>query len=424
MVVLLLVVAATYAAAWLVYVLRGGAARRERIFKCILCHVSAGIGVLLLEVPALFGWIDYRQVIHPPESELFTLVKPWEQPSNRFDPELLFLHRPNLRFAGTTPGDLVAWLGIATTRRYPVDLRYDAHGFRNPRTMDRAAIVAIGDSFLEAGLVPDDEILTARLARAFSTEVANLGHGAYGPQQELIVLRRLGLPLKPEVILWFAFEGNDLLDVFRFEQFRREMANRSALSGFRARSLTDNALRTIRWATKPALTQDTAEATRRSCQLRRTDSIPPEDRRIYFAYPGLPLTAGDQRALAELQRAVKDAHTLARQSESAFMLLFIPTKFRVYSHLCDFPPDAYGPTWIGNDLPDRLAGWSREQGIDFFDLTPALQAAAGAGRLVYFADDGHWNGAGHDVVTAALIDALEQRRWMARDRTGGRGSAR
>jgi acetyltransferase AlgX (SGNH hydrolase-like protein) len=45
-------------------------------------------------------------------------------------------------------------------------------------------------------------------------------------------------------------------------------------------------------------------------------------------------------------------------------------------------------------------------GISFLDLTPALEQAADSGRAVYFADDAHWNAAGHETASQELAKFL------------------
>lgn len=398
--------AATFGLLWGVYAALGRGTLREKAVHGLLsaCSVLFVLGVL--ELPALLGWIDYGKIVSPPESVLFTRVKPWQRPSSRYDPELLFIHRPGLHFRGETLGDLVGWLRIATSRRYTVDVRYDSNGFRNERDLRAAPIVAIGDSFVEAGLVASEELVTTRLARTFDVDVANLGQGAYGPQQELIVLRRYGMPLRPSVVLWFFFEGNDLLDVHRFVDFQNDPSKGLRPSPtFADRSLARNALRTLEWISTPTLERDSPEAVRRSCRLRSRDET------IYFAYAGEPVTPRDEAALEVVHASLLEARRLAEDGGARFLLVYVPTKFRVYREECVFPADGYGRIWQPNDLPPRIATWARQNGIAYLDTTPALAAAAARGELVHFADDGHWNGEAHRVAAEAIAESLRREGW-------------
>lgn len=49
---------------------------------------------------------------------------------------------------------------------------------------------------------------------------------------------------------------------------------------------------------------------------------------------------------------------------------------------------------------------TKEHQIPLFDLMPALEQNAAAGRAVYFADDAHWNAAGHEVAAQQLAKFL------------------
>jgi lysophospholipase L1-like esterase len=62
---------------------------------------------------------------------------------------------------------------------------------------------------------------------------------------------------------------------------------------------------------------------------------------------------------------------------------------------------------VQNDL---MREFCAAAGIAFLDLTPALEQAAASGRPVYFADDAHWNAAGHDVAARELAKFLAWQR--------------
>jgi len=47
-------------------------------------------------------------------------------------------------------------------------------------------------------------------------------------------------------------------------------------------------------------------------------------------------------------------------------------------------------------------------GIPFLDLTPSLEQEAASGRAVYFADDAHWNAAGHEIAAREVAKFLAQ----------------
>jgi hypothetical protein len=375
-----------------------------RLARCAL----ATFAILLLWVPVEIlvaaNVLDFRNLFSPPESIQFTRIKPWQNPANRLDPELLHIHRPNQRVTGQTVGDLVHWFGIATDRKYEIDLRYDSRGFRNDREFSRAPVVIIGDSFAEAGLVQGDELLPTRLSESLGVGVANLGQSGYGPQQELTVLQRYGLPLQPKLVLWLFFEGNDLLDFPRYEKTIASWGGGAPGVPFIERSFSKNLLLALARLTEPRMTMDSDLARRRSGLFTRARD---DAHKLYFAYPGAPLAEQDLDSLKKTQQLLLEARRGAADAGATFLLLFVPTKFRVYGELCQFEEDADPAHWTCNDLPQRLAGWSRAQSVPYLNLTTALKAAAADGELVFFTDDGHWNGKGNEVAARAVSQFIQ-----------------
>lgn len=93
----------------------------------------------------------------------------------------------------------------------------DEHGFNNPygvfeqRPID---IVLVGDSFTHGYCVKQGEEIGGQL-RHKGKSVINLGMGANGPLLELASLKEFAEPLRPKIVLWIYYEGNDLQDLER-----------------------------------------------------------------------------------------------------------------------------------------------------------------------------------------------------------------
>jgi acetyltransferase AlgX (SGNH hydrolase-like protein) len=400
------VLLAAYALLAIVYVSLSSLPPRESAVNCVLSAAAVAFVLAILETPALLGVLDYRIVLAPRDSVLYITVKAWTNPRNQIDKELLYLHRPNQRFVGSTRGDLATWLDISPAQRYPVDIQYDSRGFRNAVDLTQAAVVILGDSFVESDLVPYDELLSTRLGRQLGIPIANLGQVGYGPQQELIVLRRFGIDLQPKVVLWLFFEGNDLLDFDRYARSIGTWSEESAkIHSFANRSLSKNLVLALAGYLTP-VPQATNE--RRSCRRRHTSDVGSDT--LYFgfgeaapsAFGAAPLSAADLEALSKSQAVFVAAQQLAAQHGAQLVFVYVPTKYRVYRDLCEFPEDSFAKGWELNDLPARLQSWCATQGIPFVDLTPALQSAAARDELVFYADDGHWNSAGNAVANETL----------------------
>ena len=182
-----------YLLAWGLYALVSKVAREELQQRFMLMTVSVTVFIALIEAPAFLGFVDYRQVFPTSVS-----VPPWDQPGYRTDEELLYLPLPHHRRRITASrGNFGAYLCLPSQAHPPYDLRYDQHGFRNEMDVERADTAVIGDSVVEGQQVPSAALMTTVLGQWQNRTVANLGVSGYGPQQELAVLKRYALALRP-----------------------------------------------------------------------------------------------------------------------------------------------------------------------------------------------------------------------------------
>jgi hypothetical protein len=87
----------------------------------------------------------------------------------------------------------------------------DEHGYRNPRGLYQpgADAVLLGDSFTQGQCVADNDTFADRIRRVLPRTV-NLGYSANGPLLALASFMEYAVPLRPRVVLWFFFEGNDI----------------------------------------------------------------------------------------------------------------------------------------------------------------------------------------------------------------------
>lgn len=371
------------------------------LLNSLLAIGSVLLVIGLLELLAALHLVDYRVVFR--SGPALATGKPWLNPHNRTDPELLWIHQPHRQISGTASGDMVAWLGIASDRRYPVDLTYDRNGFRNATDLDSAPVVLVGDSFLEWSNVGQQDLIGTVLERRLGVPVANLGQSGYGPAHERIVLSRYAIPLRPRVVVWEFFEGNDLTDLVRYEELVEDWDRIHAdMHRFAERSFLNNAWRTARLVSSGWRKSDGPAARSRSCRVTAGES---RDSTLYFAYAGLPLGERELSSLAKVERLLAEGQAEARQHGAELVLMFVPTKFRVYGEICRYPPGGQGRNWIDNDLPGRLEAFAARANMPFLDLTPALKGARN-GHLLYFVDDGHWTPRGHQVAADTLATFL------------------
>lgn len=392
--------AATAAGLWGVYFLLGGKPARHKVLVCASQAIAIGAMLFLIELPVLFFGFDYRTVFGSAAdvTELELTSR-----NNRPDPVLIHLHWPDSAFSGDATGNLVH-LGIPRPRRYPVNVRYDRNGFRNDNNFEQADIVVIGDSFVEAALVSRQETVVAQLESMLNTPVANLGQIAYGLRQELEVLRRFGLPLKPRLVVWVLFGGNDLRDVEFYERQLERVGRARPPATLEERLASRNALalagKLAVDAVRNAGGQPSANALNHSALFRRADGT---RERVYFSPPeDTPSPHQWQVAIDALTQADRSA----RAAGADFLVVYAPRSFRVYKPHLEIAPEHASARWVVNDLPERLGRWAAEKGIPFVDTTPRLAAVVARGEHPYFVDDVHWNALGHETAAQVITEEL------------------
>ena len=98
----------------------------------------------------------------------------------------------------------------------------DEYGFNNPPDSHRPGeidVAIVGDSFVHGWCVPSEQTLVGRMRERLDSTVLGVGLEGSGPLVQLGIEVEYLAPLRPAVVVWAFFEGNDLGD------FVREMSN-------------------------------------------------------------------------------------------------------------------------------------------------------------------------------------------------------
>jgi hypothetical protein len=88
----------------------------------------------------------------------------------------------------------------------------DEHGFNNPKGLYEnidIKIALIGDSYVQGACVQAGEDITSRI-RNMGIGALNLGNASNGPLIELATFKEYVEPIRPKIVLWVYYEGNDL----------------------------------------------------------------------------------------------------------------------------------------------------------------------------------------------------------------------
>jgi len=408
--------AVTYLMAWSLLLLLS-AQPRVTIARRFLLMTGSIVGcVALLELPVLLHMVDYRLVLRDPN---FDRKNPWRaHPLNLPDPELVQIFSPHQHITGTQPGgDIARIWNLPALGEYEYDYRTDQQGFRNRTSLTRADVVVLGDSIVWAPFVSADEMMTSVLQALRGGTVVNLAQRGYGPQQELAVLRRFGLPFEPKVCVWTFFEGNDIGDMRRYDQ---TMANWDAhlakVQSFRKRSFTRNALILAKETFRPyagkSVPYGDAAAT-----FKPAGGQP---REMYFFYGGIDEILRGPQAPEMMRDTMAGAYALCAERDIKLLFVFVPTKFRVYGPLCELAERSVMRSWNPGDLPQQLATLMEDISpeIGFVDLTARFAAEAEQGAMLYWPDDTHLSVTGnrlaaeiiHKQIGRISVDALRETR--------------
>ena len=288
-------------------------------------------------------------------------------------------------------------------------------------------VALLGDSYVAGLEVPVGQRLSERLAEQLNAhcgdtrryEVLNFGVTGYGTAQELETLRHRVLQFRPDLVLLFFYEGNDLFDnsveldpepnrlhyVFgpsgelvalpftvRDNAVKRWLrAHSKAYNFLRDRISTLQAVHRamigaglMQDAASPDAENNALQALQVSQYLR---DAPPEIDRAWEVTKAL---------FPEVQR-------LATENDARFAVVIIPTKETILRRI---PAKDSNPSRWDMERPlERMAQICGDLGIDCVQLVDAFRAPGVDVEKCFFSE-GHWTGNGHAVASGAIFDAL------------------
>jgi hypothetical protein len=288
-----------------------------------------------------------------------------------------------------------------------IDYRSDQHGFNNPSAIwdsDRLEIAAVGDSFTQGYCVPPQQNFVALLRQRYRAAL-NLGMAGDGPLLMLATLREYLPRLRPQLVLWCYFEGNDLTDL----QIERRSA---VLTQYLAGQFVQRDLQS-QPDVDAALMQEVSrlnqlEYTRRQARMRGS----PFGRLVEIAKLsavrtrlGLIESEQDEAAAADLRGANLAAFgqvltEAKRETESWHGRL-------VFVYLPDWPRFT-GSTSPAAEQRDRVLTVVGNLGIPIIDAASALERSGDPLAFFPFRRPGHYNAAGHQAVSRAILAGLSQ----------------
>ena len=285
---------------------------------------------------------------------------------------------------------------VAYTDEAEVRITWDQDGFRNPAGLADWHTVVVGDSFVESGYLPAEQLFTGVAAQKLGQPVKNLGISDTGNFSHSYFLHSYGRApgCKHAVLAWF--EGNDLTDNVR-----------------EAQQLASGERPSHDIPPEPSLLRMLYHLVRDADKLRLTER---SYANALFSAKKVPVTLADappasRQITAEQVQALNHAldqwAKICQQQGVAPHLLYLPAKRRALHGHVILQPQAPELSWQDNDLPTWIAARCAERQIHFINATPVLKAASAAGVLTYNAIyDTHLNAAGHRIVGELLAQEL------------------
>jgi lysophospholipase L1-like esterase len=333
-----------------------------------------------------------------------------------------------------TPGAAVRY----ERRDYESEFRINSRGLRGPeRPYEKAPgtrrVLALGDSFVEAFMVPDAQTVTARLedalsARGCPSEVINGGTAAYSTDQEYLFYRDEGRRYAPDVVVLFVYHND--IPYLVLDDYLGVPKPRLDFSTDPPSLVTQSVPTYTPPPPPPAATpqrgpssyllefvKDRLERTSASTYNRLARwgvweplrKLPMNDELRLFRVPELghlrPAWSAFTWTVQTLGRAVA-------ADGGHLVVAYIPSRMEVSRSAWelsqaryDIDPALYDRSAVAN----RIRYITERLGLPLLDLTAPLAAADGLWRPAYYPTDSHWNARGQQAAGEAVAAFLKER---------------
>lgn len=147
---------------------------------------------------------------------------------NREDPKYGYRGAANARehfiydpaYGDLLPSGLQSRTPAPDEKKVDCTNRNDKNGFPNPDVPEHADFVIVGDSFAYETLFAEGKHWVTAIRDNVQGGVYDLAVPGWGPQCEWFALLEYGLPLKPKIVIWVFYEGNDLPDAEAYQEFK------------------------------------------------------------------------------------------------------------------------------------------------------------------------------------------------------------
>lgn len=347
-----------------------------------------------------------------------------------------------------SPPNVLMKKGMVSPNEYVVDhqtnklaAHVDRYGLLNPEDMTAADVLFMGDSFtLQTGMLSPPG-LRLQLQEKTGLKIFNMGVSAIGPVREEWLLYKLGLTLKPKVVIWFFFGGNDLKDDFTTVHRHQQNNIKTYQDLYKdSPAPASYALHFLQFLSRFPV----KKAMKKTAEAESPGKYLPGFRGVTFTQ-GAPVWFYQhylrfmRKSVAQLRNypgwalvneAISRVHKKLQQENIDLLMVYIPTKHQVYlpyvekdaallHQMASFnlPPIKVAPEVFWKQVMENrdnieilLESFCKTAGIDFLSLTPLLREQIANGIPGYWQADTHWRPQGQAVAVEPLKAWLAQRK--------------
>jgi hypothetical protein len=296
----------------------------------------------------------------------------------------------------------------------------DEHGFRNPRGIwgsEDIQVVILGDSFGNAACVEEENSHTHAIRTAYPRTL-NLSASANGPPLALAYMREYVQHLKPKLVIWMFFEGNDM-DNLNFEKkvplLLEYLKDRKFEQGLiRSQDKIDAALERFINEKMSEYRQSRDKGVEQGLNLGARGQETPLSGKIVGALLlrnlrgmiGLPVLSRDLWSWAEpldldyamFEQILVQAHEMTSKWGGRLIFVYLPAWYRGRT---PSTVNAYLQAIHGN--VQRIV---KQNGVPFLDLTAAFAAHPKPRELIWY-EGSHYSATGYQLVGREVVQFLK-----------------
>jgi len=319
---------------------------------------------------------------------------------------------------------------------------FDPWGFRNRKVPETSDIVAVGDSHTYGNTARMVDSWPYVLSRLSGRQVYNMGLGGYGPNQYFYLSKTKAFTLKPKMIIWGLYMGDDFENAFSltygldYWKDLRILPPQEVEANIWEGPSNDTGTRRVRvWLSRHSVIYQLVfhmgfgGRVQGDFQIRNAPQLYPgydttlsiPEKHILEAFRPKGVLFGldqDNPKVREGMRItfelLKQMNEICRQNNVQFLVVVIPTKEMVFSDYLE-----HRPGLPMGDTVDKLLVSERSARAQLFqfmtdnhiasvDPLPAMKQSVGQGLYAISAGDMHPGRNGYRVIGESVAEYLRQ----------------